>query len=46
MVLISNPYTKFNEDNDYDYITTNYRVIVDNNLQRALKFFKCAYRKT
>lgn len=36
--LISNPYTKFNEDNDYDYITTNYRVIVDNNLQRALKF--------
>lgn len=36
--LVSNPYTKFNEDDDFDYITTNYRVIVDNNIQRALKF--------
>lgn len=43
--LISNPYTKFNEDNDYDYITTNYRVIVDNNLQRALKFLSVPTEK-
>lgn len=34
--ILKNPYTRYVEDKDNYYITTNYRVIIDNNLESLL----------
>ena len=36
--LCLNPYTKYNSDGDYYYYTTNYRVIIENDLQGVLEY--------
>lgn len=36
--LCCNPYTRYNSDGDYYYYTTNYRVIIENNLQGVLEY--------
>lgn len=36
--LMKNPYTVINSDEKNDYITTNYRVIIDNHFEDILKF--------
>ena len=36
--LCLNPYTKYKSDGDYYYYTTNYRVIIENNLQGVLEY--------
>ena len=36
--LCNNPYTKYTHDNSYMYFTTNYRVIIDNDLQGVLEY--------
>ena len=36
--LCLNPYTKYNSDGEYYYYTTNYRVIIEHNLQGVLNY--------
>ena len=36
--LCFNPYTRYNMDCDYYYYTTNYRVIIEHDLQEVLKY--------
>lgn len=36
--LCNNPYTKYTHDNSYMYFTTNYRVIIENDLQGVLEY--------
>ena len=36
--LCLNPYTKYNSDGEYYYYTTNYRVIIEHNLQEVLNY--------
>ena len=36
--LCLNPYTRYNSDGEYYYYTTNYRVIIEHDLQGVLKY--------
>lgn len=36
--LCLNPYTRYNSDGEYYYCTTNYRVIIEHDLQGALNY--------
>lgn len=36
--LCLNPYTRYNSDGNYYYYTTNYRVIIEHDLQRVLDY--------
>ena len=36
--LCLNPYTRYNSDGEYYYYTTNYRVIIEHNLQGVLNY--------
>ena len=38
--LCSNPYTRYNSDGEYYYYSTNYRVIIEHDLQGVLNYLR------